>query len=97
MDDKLCEIRHKRLDEKIEVQDKRLNNHSERLDSMERKIVAQEKDTTHLQNAIKSLQISIDKLIEVVDELKSKPLEKYEKIGMVVMSAIIGYLVSKWF
>lgn len=35
MEDKLCEIRHKRLDEKIEVQERRLNNHSERLDRIE--------------------------------------------------------------
>ncbi len=35
MEEKLCEIRHKRLDEKIEVHDKRINNHSERLDRIE--------------------------------------------------------------
>lgn len=35
MEDKLCEIRHQRLDEKIEVHDKRINNHSERLDRIE--------------------------------------------------------------
>ena len=36
MDEKICEIRHQRLDEKIEVHDKRINNHSERLDVIER-------------------------------------------------------------
>lgn len=36
MDDKLCEIRHQRLDEKIEVHERRINNHSERLDVIER-------------------------------------------------------------
>lgn len=35
MEDKLCEVRHKRLDEKIDVQERRLNNHSERLDRIE--------------------------------------------------------------
>ncbi len=35
MEEKLCEIRHKRLDEKIEVHDKRIDNHSERLDRIE--------------------------------------------------------------
>lgn len=35
MEDKLCEIRHQRLDEKIDVHDKRINNHSERLDRIE--------------------------------------------------------------
>lgn len=97
MDEKTCSLHRERIESNIKTNTNRLNNHSERLDSMEMKIVAQEKDTTHLQNAITSLQISIDKLIEVVDGLKSKPLEKYEKIGMVVLSAVIGYLVSKWF
>ena len=97
MDEKTCSLHRERIEGNVKTNTNRLNNHSERLDSMEMKIVAQEKDTTHLQNAIKSLQVSIDKLIEVVDGLKAKPLEKYEKIGMVVMSGVVGYLVSKWF
>lgn len=36
MDDKLCEIRHQRLDEKIDVHERRINNHSDRLDIIER-------------------------------------------------------------
>lgn len=95
MDEKTCSLHRERIEGNIKINTNRINNHSERLDSMERKIVAQEKDTTHLQNAIKSLQISIDKLIEVVDGLKSKPLEKYEKIGMVVITAIVGYVIGK--
>lgn len=35
MEDKLCEIRHQRLDEKIAVHERRINNHSERLDKIE--------------------------------------------------------------
>ena len=30
-----CKERHKRIDERLDVQDKRLNNHSERLDRIE--------------------------------------------------------------
>lgn len=95
MDEKTCSLHRERIESNIKTNTNRLNNHSERLDSMEMKIVAQEKDTTHLQNAIKSLQISIDKLIEVVDGLKTKPLEKYEKVGMVVITAIVGYVIGK--
>jgi predicted nuclease with TOPRIM domain len=35
MEAKLCEEKHKRLDEKIEVHDRRLNNHGERIDRIE--------------------------------------------------------------
>ena len=33
--DKLCDERHKRIDEKLELHERRLNNHSERLDRIE--------------------------------------------------------------
>lgn len=93
----VCKEKHKQIDEKFERHEKRMNNHGDRIDIVEQKMVGQEKDTTHLQNAINSLQLSIDKLIEVVDGLKSKPLEKYEKIAMVVVAAVISFLVGKWF
>ena len=91
----VCKEKHKQIDEKFNITERRLNNHSERMDIVEQKMVAQEKDTTHLQNAIKSLQTSIDKLIEVVDSLKTKPLEKYEKIGIVVATAIVSYIIGR--
>lgn len=31
----MCDEKHKRIDEKFDVQERRLNNHSERLDRME--------------------------------------------------------------
>ena len=36
MNEELCKEKHKRLDEKIDVHEKRINNHSERLDIIER-------------------------------------------------------------
>lgn len=35
MEERLCEARHQRLDEKINLAETRLNNHSERLDKIE--------------------------------------------------------------
>lgn len=35
MDDKQCEVYRDRVDEKLEVHDKRLDNHSSRLDELE--------------------------------------------------------------
>lgn len=34
-DDKLCKIRHDRINEKLEITERRLNNHSKRLDVIE--------------------------------------------------------------
>lgn len=91
----VCNEKHKRIDEKFDTQDRRLNNHSDRIDMVEQKIIAQEKDTSHLQDAMRALKASIDLLIEEIGKLKSKPLEKYEKIVMIIISAAIGYLASK--
>ena len=35
METKLCEVKHKRIDERLAIHDKRLDNHGERLDMME--------------------------------------------------------------
>lgn len=93
----VCKEKHKRLDEKIETIEGRINTHGKEIDIIKMDIIAQKKDTTHLQDAIKNLNKSIDLLIEEIGKLKSKPLEKYEKIAMVIVSLVAGYLVSKWF
>lgn len=35
MEKSICDERHKRIDEKLELHERRLNNHSERLDRLE--------------------------------------------------------------
>lgn len=93
----LCDEKHKRLDEKVDNIESRITTHGKEIDIIKMDIIAQKKDTTHLQDAIKDLKRSIDALIKEIGGLKSKPLEKYEKIAMIVISAVVGFLVSKWF
>lgn len=96
MDEKMCAEKHKRVDECLDLHTRRLNSHSNRLDTIEQDIVAQKKDTTHLQDAIKSLKESIDLLITEIAGLKTKPLEKYEKVAMVIITAIVGYFIGSF-
>ena len=35
MENKLCELTHKRIDEKLDLQERRINDHSKRIDIME--------------------------------------------------------------
>lgn len=91
----VCTEKHKQIDKQFEVNAKRLNNHSERLDMIEREIVGQKKDTLHLKETLEALKKSIDRLIEEIEDLKYKPLKKYEKVMMVIFSALAGYLISK--
>ncbi len=52
MEDKLCEVRHKRIDERLDTQERRLNNHSERLDRIE---ITSSKLETRLDGLIEKL------------------------------------------
>lgn len=95
MDKKICDEKHKSIDKELELHTTRLNKHSDKLDVIELDILAQKKDTTHLQDAIKSLQKSIDILIVEISNLKIKPLAKYEKAAWIIATAIITYVMSK--
>lgn len=96
MEKGICDERHDAINKQLDTIVLRLNSHSEKIDSAEKKIVGQEKDTFRLEGAILALQGSIDKLITVVDGLQSKPLEKYEKIGMVIITIIVTAVVTHY-
>lgn len=55
MDKTLCEERHKSLDEKIAIHERRLNNHSERLDRIELA-------SSRLEERLNSLIIQLEQL-----------------------------------
>lgn len=94
MEDNVCAERHKNIDKCLKILTQKVDKHDEMIDVINQDIVSQKKDTTHLQEAIKSLKDSIDLLITEISNLKAKPLEKYEKVAMVIITAIISYLVG---
>jgi chromosome segregation ATPase len=53
MDEKLCVANHKRVDEKIDVHERRLNNHSERIDKLEQ---YQAKATVQIESLCKQIK-----------------------------------------
>ena len=55
----ICEAKHKRVDERLDVQDKRLNNHGDRLDVLERYQSKSEEQIKNLCEQIKSLVTTI--------------------------------------
>lgn len=91
----VCAEKHRQIDKHNEISDKRLDNHGERIDKLERIVVAQEKDTTYLREVLKDLKISVDKLIDAIDKIKYKPLDKYEQIAMYILLAVIGVAIGK--
>lgn len=54
-DTKLCQEKHRRLEEKLNTHDIRLNNHSERIDKLEQRGAAVDEKIEYLCDDIKSL------------------------------------------
>ena len=55
MEKTVCEEKHKRIDERLDVHDTRLNNHSERIDKLEQYQSRTEAQIANLCEQIKSL------------------------------------------
>lgn len=96
MDEKTCNERMDRLKSKTDTNEKRINNHSDRIKIIETEIVGMKKDTSRLEEILNRLERAIDNLNDSIMEMKSKPLEKYEKIAIYVITAIIGIIIGKF-
>lgn len=59
MNEELCIEKHKRVDERLDIQDKRLNNHSDRIDKLEQHQSRTETQIVNLCEQIKSLVTTI--------------------------------------
>ena len=66
MDEKVCEIRHQRIDERMDVHDKRLNSHSERLDIIEQVNSRLEERLDGLIKQLESLNLTMRWLIGLI-------------------------------
>lgn len=53
MDELICKEKHKRIDERLDIQDRRLNNHSERIDKLEQ---YRAEDRAEIRNLCKQLE-----------------------------------------
>ena len=93
--EKYCEAQMERIDGRINTNEKRLNGHSEEIDKLKLDMVAIQKDSSALRDSMKELKKSVDTLIVELGKLKIKPLERYEKIILVVITFIITYLFNK--
>ena len=59
MEAEVCNVKHKRIDERLEAQDRRINNHSERLDRLEQYQSKSEEQIKNLCKQIESLVSTI--------------------------------------
>lgn len=83
MDDKQCEIYRERVNERLNVQDKRLDNHAARIDAIEKRNSRMDERVDHL----------IEKIDELVESMRW--LRRYVYGVMISAGAtLIGYLIK---
>lgn len=97
MDEKTCNEKMNAVSDRIKRNEIRLNNHGNRIDSIEQNIVGMKKDTSRLEQIMDKLEIAIENLNKAILEMKYKPLKFYEQILMGGIMAVLGYLVAKFF
>lgn len=61
--DNLCQEKHKQIDEKFSTQERRLNNHSERIDKLEQFKSSTENELRNLVEQIKNLVATLKWMI----------------------------------
>ena len=95
MDEKTCNEKMNRVNERTDANERRINNHSDRIKVVEQEIIGMKKDTSRLEMILDKLETAIENLNGSIIALKYKPLEKYEKVAMVIVTAIVGFLIGK--
>lgn len=95
MDEKTCNEKMSAIAERIDRNELRINNHSDRIKFIEKEIVGMKRDTSRLEQIMNKLELAIDKLNETINEMKYKPLKFYEQIIMGVIMLVVGYLFAK--
>ena len=65
-DEKLCDMRHDRSNERIDINEKRINNHSERLDRIEQVNSKLEERLNNLVNQLEQLNSTMKWFIGVL-------------------------------
>lgn len=93
--EKFCEEKHKTIDQELDRQERRLNNHSAEIDKLKLDMIAIQKDSSQLKDAIEALKKSVDILIDEIGKLKIKPLDRYEKIILVIITFIISWVLNR--
>lgn len=70
MNDEACKLQHQKIAQDIELINKRLNNHSDRLDSLEKDGVGSKKDIENIFELLKKLEASVEKIADKLELLE---------------------------
>ena len=85
--ERVCQERHKNVDEKFDRDERRLNEHSREISELQRL-------TVEISGLAKQLAERSEKQDRRLDGLESKPGKRWENVVGYVLSAVIGVAVT---
>ena len=77
------------------TKEKEINALKDKIHQIEIKDMAKEKDMEKFQESLDRLNDTLDDLKEIIEKINSKPLQRYEKVAWVAVSAVIAYFMGK--
>lgn len=99
MEDRVCDEKHKRIDERLDDIERRLGGHSKKLDILIENKIAVDGKIERLCSKIEDLVGGVNKLMNKMDILESKPGKNWDNltkvITTVIVTAAITYFISK--
>jgi hypothetical protein len=83
---RICEERHRNLEEKIEIHDKRLNTHGEKLDKLENSQIRTEV-------VVENLCKEIESLVVAIKESNSKTTNILLGVSGFIITILVGFFI----
>lgn len=99
MTDELCNEKHKQIDQRLETNEKRLNDHSNRLDRLEQSKAESDVIQKNIFDKLSDVANRLEKFIDRIEALENKPAQNWEKtievVIAVVVTAAVTYFLKK--
>jgi predicted nucleic acid-binding Zn-ribbon protein len=95
-DAKLCEERHKQINDTFDLHERRLNDHSDRLKKIENQNVGTAKDVQNFKETLEDIKELIQKMTIQLDNLKEKPAKRWDGLIDKIITILAGVIIGKF-
>ncbi|MEY7999420.1 hypothetical protein AB8U03_04270 [Clostridium sp. Mt-5] len=95
-DAKLCEERHKQINETFDLHERRLNDHSSRLKKIENENVGTAKDVQNFKDTLEDIKQLIEKMTMQLEGLKEKPAKRWDSLINQIITVLVGIIIGKF-
>lgn len=95
-DGKLCEEKHKQIDENFGLHERRLNDHASRIKKIENENVGTAKDVQNFKDTLNDIKNLIEKMTLQLENLKEKPAKRWDNLINQIITVLAGIIIGKF-